>query len=123
MCEDRSIAFKGQKFTILWAATGNGRFPALEFFETLEVRNQAKILALFEMLAAMGSISNEQKFKKLQDGIWEFKSYQLRFLGSFRPDGVFVVATGLKKKRDKHKTKDLGRARRILEEHDELQNS
>lgn len=74
------------------------------------------MLKLFERLGDTGKITNKQKFKKVDDGLWEFKSYQVRFLGDFRPDRRFVVAHGVRKKKDKHLRKDLSKARRILEE-------
>lgn len=72
-------------------------------------------------MAETGSIHNSQKFKKLEEvdgySIWEFKSFQLRFLGGFAPGRIFLVAHGLKKKRDAHKRRNLQKAARILREH------
>ena len=43
--------------------------------------------ALFNLLANQGRISSKEKFKKLAErkglAIWEFKRFQLRFLGGF----------------------------------------
>lgn len=76
---------------------------------------------LFERLADHGRIRNNEQFKKLGDrqghAIWEFKSYQLRFLGAFTPGGRFLVALGLRKKKNKLRSADLDRAARILSEH------
>lgn len=94
--------------------------PALDFFESLKSSDKAKILSLFQRFGDAGRISNKEKFKKVAGEIWEFKSFQLRFLGSFRPGGVFVLASGLRKKKDRHKPKDLRRAEMILAEHDQL---
>ena len=76
---------------------------------------------LFDRLAELGRINNKEQFKKLGDqqehAIWEFKRGQVRFLGGFAPHGQFLIAHGLRKKRDKHRVEDLERAARILTEH------
>ena len=94
--------------------------PALDFYRGLRPTDAAKIKALFSRLAEHGQIRNREKFKKLDDrqglAIWECKSFQLRFLGGFA-GRQFVVACGLRKKRDRHKSTDLDRAARILHEH------
>ena len=77
--------------------------------------------ALFNRLAEDGRITNDEKFKKLcnRDGhaLWELKSFQLRFLGTFTKNRQFLVALGLRKKSRTHKSRDLDRAARILSEH------
>ena len=74
--------------------------------------------ALFNRLAADGFIENDEKFKKLHDrNLWEFKSFQLRFLGTYSQGKQFLVAVGLRKKKKAHRSRDLDRAERILGEH------
>lgn len=77
--------------------------------------------AVFNLLANRGRISSKEKFKKLADrrglAIWEFKRFQLRFLGGFAPGERFVVTHGLRKKRDELRPRELDRAARILREH------
>lgn len=79
------------------------------------------MLALFNLLANQGRISSEEKFKKLADrkglAIWEFKRFQLRFLGGFAADRRFVVTHGLRKKQDRLRPQELERAARILKAH------
>lgn len=95
--------------------------PAREFFLDLPEKDAGKLDALFRRLAEFGQIKNVEKFKKLDDrqgrAIWEFKIFQIRFLGGFVPGGQFVIAYGVRKKKDKHKDKDLDRAAQILNEH------
>jgi len=50
---------------------------------------------------------------KTGGGLWEFKRYQLRFLG-----GRFLVAHGLRKKKDDLDPADIARAKRTLEDND-----
>ncbi len=81
--------------------------------------------ALFNRLAEHGKIVNNEKFKKLGEmqgqALWEFKSFQLRFLGGFAPGGRFLLAHGLRKKRDAHARRDLERAARVLRENRQVE--
>jgi hypothetical protein len=79
------------------------------------------MIGLFKRLADNGDIASREHFKSLGkkgEGLWEFKRFQLRFLGDFRPGGRFIVAHGLRKKRDDLDPADIARAKRILDEHD-----
>lgn len=75
---------------------------------------------LLERLAEHGRITNKEQFKKLENrqghAICEFKRHQIRLLGRFAGK-EFLVAHGLKKKKDKHRPADLDRTARILTEH------
>jgi len=119
------VAAKGSWGTVEWALDSRGRMPARVFFEGLEDEDKAKLFALFGLLAETGRINNREKFRALGDSgpkkyahLKEFKSFQLRFVGDFRPGGRFLIAEGLWKQTDKHKSSDLDRALRILEEND-----
>ena len=78
------------------------------------------MVMLFVRLAESGKILNQQHFKKLGDrkglAIFEFKRFQLRFLGCFHHK-TFVVAHGLKKQQERLKPVEIDRAARILIEH------
>lgn len=115
---DDQVAIHGEKLRLLWAMEATGRTPAREFFLAQSGGDRAKLLALFKRLADLGAIGNHEKFKKLEDGLWEFKSFQLRILGAFRPDSIFLLAHGVRKKKDHHSKADLETARRVLKEHD-----
>jgi hypothetical protein len=76
------------------------------------------------VLAEDGRISTTERFKKLGNRrnwpLWEFKSFQIRFIGTFSKrtsPGEFVVALGIRKKANRHKDSDLERAVRILNDH------
>ena len=120
VCHDGSAA-TGDWGTVVWAVDASGAKPALAYFKTLSDEDAAKMQVLFERLAERGRINNTEQFKKLDDlrgrGVWEFKRHQVRFLGGFAPGRQFVVAHGLRKKRDKLRPADLERAARILTEH------
>jgi hypothetical protein len=115
------VAARGQKFTVEWAIDKRGRMPALEFYAELSIKERQKMLALFKRLAENGDIASREHFKclgKHGDNLWEFKSFQLRFLGDYRIGGRFIIALGLRKKRDDHSDSDIKKASRILAEHD-----
>ena len=120
MCE-REPAATGRWGDVIWAIDASGSAPARDFFLKLGDKDAAKVEALFKLLAEYGRIVNREKFKKLDDrqgqALWEFKSFQLRFLGGFAPGRQFLVAVGLRKKRHDHRPRDLDRAARILGEH------
>ncbi len=116
------VAVKGQRLTIEWAIDDRRRMPALEFYRELPLAERQRILALFKRLADTGDIASREHFKSLGksgDNLWEFKRFQIRFLGDYRPGGRFVVALGLRKKTDELKRSDIEKASRILAEHDE----
>lgn len=78
--------------------------------------------ALFQRFADKGDIANREHFKclgKAGGNLWEFKSFQLRFLGDYRPGGRFVIAHGLRKKKNDLDPSDIARANRILGENDD----
>jgi Phage derived protein Gp49-like (DUF891) len=118
------IAAEGTWGTVEWAFDLRDRMPAKEFFLALDASDQRKIAALFQWLASDGRVPNREKFKGLgadSFGLWEFKSFQIRFLGDFRPGARFVVALGLTKKKDALKPADLKAADRILKENDQVE--
>lgn len=111
-------ATKGPWGRVIWATDAAGKMPARDFFLSQSQSDKAKLMALFKRIADMGQIRNREKFKRVAADLWEFKSHQLRFLGDFRPGGIFVIAHGLRKKQDQLRTEDIEKARRILAEHD-----
>lgn len=100
--------------------------PARDVYFALSDSDQARVNALFHLLADQGRISNREKFRQLGEkagqkarSLWEFKSFQIRFIGAFRPGGRFIVAHGLdNKKKDDLPKSEIEKAVRILDEHD-----
>jgi hypothetical protein len=96
----------------------------MKFYEELSAGDQAKVLALFRRMADLGQpgLQNREKFKfvaeKRAERLFEFKSHQLRFLGAFRPGGLFLVAHALRKKSDDLPPQSLETAALNLKEHD-----
>lgn len=125
MTDQTRIAASGAWGRIVWAVDNTGDMPARAFYEQLSDKDKAKVNVLFQRLAESGFISNREHFKKLGPkaghagkDLWEFKRFQVRFLGDFRPGSLFVIAHGTRKKRDDLRKEDIEKAVRILAEHD-----
>jgi hypothetical protein len=112
-----AYAAQGLWGSVVWAMDAQGRLPAQDFFRNLDPPDQAKTMALFRRLACRGRIESRENFKKLEDGLWEFKKHQIRFIGDFHPGQIFLVAHAVRKKKDKLAPADLAVARRVLGEH------
>lgn len=106
------IAFTGTKRTIELLCEEDGVCQAGDFIDGLSKSDRRKVDVLFEMLGAKGQISNKEKFKKLEgsDGIFEFKSFQIRLLCFFASNGRVVIVRGLTKKSNKHSPQDIAYA-------------
>lgn len=103
------VAYTGTKRTIELLCDDDGSCPVGDFLEGLDPRDLRKVDVLFDLMGSKGQISNKEKFKKLEgsDGIFEFKSFQVRLLCFFAPNGRVIVCRGLVKKSDKHSNQDI----------------
>ena len=128
MQSDDYIAAQGKLGTIEWAFVSvNVKPQAYQFFYSLSDRDQAKVLALFQRLANFWHIGNGEKFHHLGERagpkgqhLWEFKSFQIRFIGAYKPGHRFIVAYGLRKKANKLRAADIQVTISILEKYDAL---
>ena len=96
----RRIAYKGRLFTVAFA------------------RDQAKLMALFQIAGGVGKFYNPEKFGDLGSGLFEFKSFQIRmpFAYARKERGLIVITHGVVKKKDKTPKSEIERAWRIFEE-------
>ena len=71
-----------------------------------------------ESWATSGSTTNDQKFGDLGDGLYEFKSFQIRMPFAYAKNDrrLILITHGFRKKKDKAPPAEIARARRILEE-------
>ena len=120
------IAADGKWGRVEWARDKNGDMPARDYYLDLPDKDKAKISALFQLFANRGFIQNREKFKKLGSKakgkgseLWEFKSFQHRFLGDYRQKGRFIIAHALRKKSDNLPKSAIARAVRILQENEQ----
>src|SRR5579862_9364004 len=107
----RSIAYAGTSFTIAFATCVDGSRPALDFYNGLDDTDKAKMNTLFRYLGDQGRIANREKFKKVEDELWEFKSHQIRMPCMFSEDRTVIVSHGFIKKGGKIPPQHIKRAR------------
>jgi phage-related protein len=113
------IAYRGIRFTIEYAIHRDGSVPALDFFNLIETRWQARLMILFKLLGDTGQIRNPEQFRKFTDGFFEFKAFQVRMPCYFRPDKRVVVTHGFTKKKDEAPRQEIERAVNIKVEYEE----
>jgi len=74
----REIAYVGTKFTIAFARERSGSCPGADFFNGLSTQDKAKLMFIFKILADRGRCANPEKVGDLKNGLFEFKSFQIR---------------------------------------------
>lgn len=107
------LAYSGCRFTIEYATLQDGSCPALEFFNGLDRRWQARMYYLYQRLGDTGWMGNEEQFSKVSADFYEFKAFQVRLLCYFKPGSRVVVTHGFIKKRNRMDRNELARAERI----------
>ena len=110
----RRIEYEGRKAIVECLFLADGSCPAGDFLDALSDSDRRKLDVLFEMMGDHGEIRNREKFKKLKDtdGLFEFKSFQVRLPCFFVP-GLprrVMLLFGLTKKGDNLKPADVRRA-------------
>ncbi len=112
----RRVAYQGAKFSIEFALDSGGRCPGGEFFDDLDMKDKAKLMALFRLACEHGDFHNKEKFGDLSDGLFEFKSFQVRMPFAYAKNerGVILITHGFIKKKNKAPKEEIERARRIL---------
>lgn len=117
---DRITAYKGVKFAIAYARLESGQSPGFEFFSALSIEDKAKLMNLFRLIADHGAISNKEKFGDLGDGLYEFKSFQIRMPFAYAKErGLVLITHGFLKKKDTAPKEEIKRAWRIFNEDQE----
>lgn len=110
---DAEKLISGRSFDI-FAITVQGTCPVQEYIDSLEASKQKKIMALLQHTADQGPPRNTKKFKKLEDKIMEFKSFQDRILCAFDEARKIILILGFTKKRDKAPREEIERAKGLL---------
>jgi len=105
-------------FSIAFAIQQNGDCPAFEFFDALSLLDKAKLMALFQIAADHGKFHNPEKFGDLGDGLFEFKSFQIRmpFAYAKTERALILITHDFNKKKDKTPKEEITRAWRIFHE-------
>jgi phage-related protein len=117
----RRIAYSGALFAIAFARERSGAWPGQEFFDALGLPDKAKLMALFRIAGDQGQFRNPEKFGDLGDGLYEFKSFQIRmpFAYAKKERGLILITHGFIKKKDRTPKEEIDRAWRIYREDQE----
>jgi hypothetical protein len=103
----RRIAYQGAKSTIAFARRKTGECTACEFFDGLSLVDKAKLVALFRIAADHGKFHNPEKFGDLGNGLYEFKSFQIRmpFAYTKNPPGLILATMVSSRRKTRHRVK------------------
>ena len=114
----RRVAYQGAMFAIAFAREKSGDCPAGEFFDGLGLLDKAKLMALFQIAGDHGKFYNPEKFGDLGEGLFEFKSFQIRMPFAYAKSerGLILITHGFIKKKDKTPKEEITRAWRIYQE-------
>jgi len=104
------ILLNGDKFKICGLIV-NGTCEAEEFLKELSDKEKKKLIPLLQYTANSGPATNEQKFKSIGDGIFEFKGFQSRLFCFFDQGKIIILTHGCIKKRDRLDPADIKKAR------------
>ena len=99
MIETTTI-YLGRRFNVR-ALVVDRHCLAQEFIDELEESDQKKIFVLLRYTGDNGPPKNLEKFKKLEEDIWEFKSFQVRLLCFFDKNQLIILTHGFVKKSKK----------------------
>lgn len=106
------VVYEGRAKRIVWVEDAPSQFRGEEFFQQVDVKAQARLFALFKRFGDVGKIVNEEKFRHEEDGIYCFKSGQMRAFCFFDGRDVLVTSATIKKRRRLTRS-ELDRAKRI----------
>lgn len=114
----RRVAYQGAIFAIAFAREQNGGCPGCDFFDGLSPLDKAKLMALFQIAGDHGKFYNPEKFGDLGDGLYEFKSFQIRMPFAYAKNErrLILITHGFFKKKDKTPKEEIERAWRIYKE-------
>jgi phage-related protein len=111
------IFFRGTGSSIGWAVRANGKKEAEIYWNRLEKREQVGFLRAFEEMVSVGRIFNQQRFRKLEGRIFEFKYVTGARILCSSYDRVWWLTHGYTKQSQKTPPNEIRRANQIMKEH------
>ena len=103
-------------YSIEYYETANGRKPAKEFILSQDMKMQAKIFSVLDILEAFGPDTREPYTKYLRDGIFEIRAKQgsniSRVLYFFIEGKQIILTNGFVKKTQSTPQAEIDRAKR-----------
>lgn len=97
---------EGAKFAIVLLSEAE-QFEFERFFEELPQRDQREVDQILELMAEHGPITNIEKSRPLGEGVYEFKTTNVRIFWFYDADRVVLISHG-KKKNELTKNKQYG---------------
>lgn len=95
------VLYTGEKFTVEWYFTIEGKSQPFDYFNELDSQQQMKLLYLVKRMGDFGKIADKTKFNFEHDGIWAFKLNPDRFLSFFTSGKKIIITNAFEKKCDK----------------------
>jgi phage-related protein len=105
------------EFTIEYVELPNGRIPAREFIDSLDVRAAARVDAFIARLRVYGSRMQGKFVKKLSGDIFELRIKQFdrifRILFFYQPGRLIVLTSGFQKKTQQTPPGEIAKAEKL----------
>ena len=99
------------KFEVVLYEKENGECPVEEFITSLDMKMQAKMIVLLELLEEKGNQLREPYSKSIDDGIFELRckvgNNITRILYFFYYEGKIILTNGFVKKTQKTPTEEI----------------
>lgn len=99
------------KFEVVLYEKANGECPVEEFITSLDIKMQAKMIGLLELLEEKGNQLREPYSKSIDDGIFELRckvgNNITRILYFFYYEGKIVLTNGFVKKAQKTPAEEI----------------
>lgn len=99
------------KFEVVLYEKENGECPVGEFITSLDMKMQAKMIGLLELLEEKGNQLREPYSKSIDDGIFELRckvgNNITRILYFFYYEGKIILTNGFVKKTQKTPTEEI----------------
>lgn len=115
------VLFEGSEARLVMEADDGGRVASyLVALASGKPKEFNKVRALLERAAEVGpqNIHNNEKVRALGDGLFEFKSFQVRIFwmygNSERGKRTVVLLDAVTKQTDRHRPRDIKRARALM---------
>jgi hypothetical protein len=113
LAKSELIVCGGSFFVILWGLASNGRCQARNYYESLEVADRARALALFKRMADIGKIYDKTKFNKETEKLYVFKPQPHRFFCFFMKGRKIFIVSAYHKQGDKAPLQEIARAENL----------
>ena len=104
------IIYKGAFFTIEWGFDPARRCQAQQYYTELEVKERARVLALFKRMADVGKIYDQTKFTHETPKLYVFKPQPHRFFCFFIKGKRIIIVSAYQKQGQKAPAREIERA-------------